>query len=405
MSLISWYLILFPILMLTYRVSLMFVPFLYLFFLLIGSGTSSLSISKKTLRGVLPILALLSLILFSTIWSINPKETLISFFYLYIYIFIFLLSYYYFNVKKETLLKKVVKYLPLATLASLIFFSVTYGGVRVSKLDLGDSASKLSAFSNHASSTVILLIPLLLAYMKITKGGYLYLFSLFSAISVVLLSQSRASISLLVFILFLSIFLFNPNARKLLKNILLYVFIAIATLFPLSQLEVTNNILEPIVHRFEQSQISSSIADVLTKEPSKEDDDFGRAIMYYEGVNLIKEHYVLGIGYNSFKYYLDDRYGLEIISHNLFITAWGELGLLGLLLIIFIIWQTFKKPWQARKAAIKRGDSYYMFLYSGILISIIVAWLNFMTRPQFNNPIFWFLLAYIYSIKRYSHHD
>lgn len=149
----------------------------------------------------------------------------------------------------------------------------------------------------------------------------------------------------------------------------------------------------PVLDRFKGSQLTS--IEGLT-DPSRDAEDYRRALIYAQGFKVIAEEPVTGIGYGALTRHLEELHGRGIISHNLIITAWGEMGIPGLVALFWLVGAVFMGLGKYRKKGV--GLTSDKFLAAATLCALIVVFIHAQFRPLFSNPMFPVLLAQAYTM-------
>lgn len=137
------------------------------------------------------------------------------------------------------------------------------------------------------------------------------------------------------------------------------------------------------------------------------DDDTSQARLHYwrDGIEIAREHPVLGIGYENWLPYYStnyEPYGAEAeLPHNIFVEAGTELGYVGLAGFLALIGWTFWMNAQTRRLARRMPDGLYMYymghgldaaligyMVSGFFVTVLYYpyfWINFaMTATLYN---------------------
>jgi putative inorganic carbon (hco3(-)) transporter len=127
-----------------------------------------------------------------------------------------------------------------------------------------------------------------------------------------------------------------------------------------------------------------------------------RTTAWKQGIEMMRDYPVIGIGYNNWTKYRDTKYGYRILAHNVFIQAGAELGYSGLICFVALIGCTFVINRRTRKLAAHKPDEgrfiLYMahgldgalvgFLASGFFVTVLYYpffWINFaMTVALYN---------------------
>jgi O-antigen ligase len=134
-----------------------------------------------------------------------------------------------------------------------------------------------------------------------------------------------------------------------------------------------------------------------------EDGSSLQRLAYVEaGLEMMKEHPVLGVGYNNWISYMFYKYpegvgpGQAIqVAHNIYIQAGSELGLVGLLCFLMMILYSFVNNTRTRKMARQIDNKLFFNLTYGLdagLIGYLIAG-TFVTVLYY--PFFWVQIAMI----------
>ena len=128
----------------------------------------------------------------------------------------------------------------------------------------------------------------------------------------------------------------------------------------------------------------------------------------WEGTwNMIKEHPVAGFGINTFsdnfpkykpKDYPDLRY-----AHNSYLQMWSEIGIIGLLAFLGLIFTTLWVVFRKIKKKIKTG---FLGL---VLLGLVSGWISFLIQAALDTNLyslvlitnFWFITALIISLNNF----
>lgn len=127
-----------------------------------------------------------------------------------------------------------------------------------------------------------------------------------------------------------------------------------------------------------------------------------RLTVWRYGIDMAKDNPILGIGYANWGPYVERFHPPpHLLSHNIFIEAVSELGLIGLFSFIALIVVTFIMNRRSRKMAARLQDGdflrYAAFGLDGSLIGYVVSGL-FVTVLYY--PFFWVNLALTVSVYR-----
>lgn len=130
-----------------------------------------------------------------------------------------------------------------------------------------------------------------------------------------------------------------------------------------------------------------------------------RLLYWQHGLDMIKEHPVLGVGYFNFAPYYVQHYPEDILfgsaqlPHNIFIQVGTDTGLLGLVVYCILIVSGFRSTRKIRRHLRHRTDHW---LYS-VSLGYDAAFVGFLIAGQFVTigyyPFMWVLLAFIIATK------
>jgi O-antigen ligase len=138
----------------------------------------------------------------------------------------------------------------------------------------------------------------------------------------------------------------------------------------------------------------------------------GRLNIWLVGLQIIRAHPLLGVGWGSFgrafDRYLAQTAGLRgyIVSgwgpHNVFLGALGELGVIGLILFSAMIGLTVKDAFSAVQGFRERNDSRMACLSIGVLLGLVGILTASMFVDLRYRKIFWLALVLAEATKRLS---
>lgn len=125
-----------------------------------------------------------------------------------------------------------------------------------------------------------------------------------------------------------------------------------------------------------------------------------------DGMEIMGDYPVLGIGYGNWREYYGDRYRPRSyrqlsgpgqgagLSHNIFIDAGAELGYVGLGVFLLLILSTFVTNYRTRKAALALDNKFHYFMAHAFDAGMI----GFLVSASFVSvlfyPYFWIALAF-----------
>ncbi|MFA5089654.1 MAG: O-antigen ligase family protein [Candidatus Omnitrophota bacterium] len=140
-----------------------------------------------------------------------------------------------------------------------------------------------------------------------------------------------------------------------------------------------------------------------------------RISIYRNSLNMIRHHPVLGVGVNTFsknylKYKLPEPENAQtadnMYAHNTFLQMAGEIGLLGLLAFLWLLFNLFK-----RGARIYRSlsDRYYKIISLSLSVCLFAFLVNGLTETSLYYArvamIFWYLAGFSLALEKFIDAD
>ena len=333
-----------------------------------------------------PVYLFYTLPVINTLWSQYPHETLFRGASVLINIFIFYLSAHANWHSHFTSIQRLVLWVPGTLLLSAVMIFANFGTFR--------SSDVTGSYSNHAASFAILCVPFLLALRIINgKRRFYYMLGLSACVIIVFISLSRAALVLLGVSLLLSVFFvpgkLDVRVSRLLKWLSMVLGVGGILVLLLGYDETVGRVIERIT--------SSQVFDLRNLLYADETlDDFWRAAMYSSGIAAIKEYPIWGIGYGGLIRFMELEYGYGLVSHNLVITYWGEMGLVGFAALVWFLWRIFfMQISMLRDQVLGR---YEAFLIAAVSSASTIALVHSFFRPIESNYMFPVVLGVLFSL-------
>ncbi len=328
------------------------------------------------------------LMISSYVWSHYPGYTLYSIFSTFPFLLLFYIAS--FSIKRErSFFEIMVISLPIVYGVLFIIIFLKYGSIRVTNMEMSEV---LGSFSGTAPAIVVVCLPYLISMILLRKKWLVSAASIIFVIFVIVASQSRGALLMTLVTLLLVPLLFGRDIAT--KMRLLLKMLIVASLVVISTMIVFDDTISIILNRSQDSQVYF-VFD--SDEPIRRETDYGRAVMYFEGISVIKNYPSFGIGYGGLSPHIEGLYGFPMVSHNIIVTVWGEMGIAGLIIFILMIGSAVQRLILARKwtSHYSKSDCYY---YSASLVGLIILLLHGMTRPLLTNPMFYILLAIAFTV-------
>lgn len=336
-----------------------------------------LNLNARRLAAGMPAFLLFALMWLSLLWSDYPEETFFRAQVAMGFLCLFTLALLAFQRGSFRWFFRTCIILPYICLGAFMAVLALFGSIRVASPTQADA---VGSFSNLAPALALLCLPFLIYLFRGGGGSRLAVGgSMVSVIAVTLLSQSRGAYLMLGVTLVLIVLLFGRGVNVKAASAIKLLFVAGFALLIIVVAGGYENTFGAVAERFQASQILDLDSTATAGEA-----DYSRQAMYLGGIETIRDEPLTGIGYGGLAERMNDAYGFRLASHNLILTAWGEMGLLGLLLFIWLTSATVSRAWESRRQS---------EFYRAALVAVIVALLHAQIRPQLENPMFWVVLA------------
>ena len=286
-------------------------------------------------------------------------------------------------VPRDRLLKDVwvsLVALSISVLVLTLYVYLQYGGLR------GGYYAPIEAryYGNVVGHVSVLSIPFFVYFFVAYKDPirkFLCSALIVQHSIIVLVSESRGALILLMLGFLAALY---KHRRFVLKgnSVLLSaaIFLAVYVIFT----EVGWQSIENTFDRIVGSQLSSvySVGEATNSEL-----DYERAVVWNYGIKLMSEFPVLGLGWGGFELSLHRVEGISRSAHNIFIASWVELGLIGLLLVLW--WQIVSvvKVRRGYRMMVASGNTYGEIFYGLLEICVWIGVGQMMIRAALSNPM------------------
>ena len=136
-----------------------------------------------------------------------------------------------------------------------------------------------------------------------------------------------------------------------------------------------------------------------TQEQVSEGDFTGRGYVWERGLTAFHSQnpirMLLGVGYDQFQFLYNQNYGTFTAPHNTYLSVYVELGIIGFLIFLYILFYVFRKT-------ITLCRSNRTLVYLGLFLPIIIAMLTLGLQTRRWLWIILFLIYKIYCIDKYK---
>lgn len=229
-------------------------------------------------------------------------------------------------------------------LTSIVIVSA-FGSLRPTSAQMAEA---VGSFSNHAAAISVLTLPYLFWANKYRLVNKIVVqFAIAASIIIAMLSLSRAAVILLLMVLILMQLSLSRTRSGAIFKIALICFGILFLNFVSYLIWGDNSLIAQVIFRFQESQV----VNIGITRPDRDLNDYRRASMYFEGYQMMQEYWPLGSGYGGLAPYMEGKLGLGVVSHNIVITAAGELGLIGAIGYTLVFLAIAKRLWRLKKSS------------------------------------------------------
>lgn len=352
--------------------------------LLLGSYLKSRSF-KIRLQGW-PVKTSISLIIFSTISLLKAIEPFESFLNTMQFYFLMLTAFVFFLVFRNKVLLQV--FLKSWVISSIFFLSLYIVPfiLNSSYLNLySDFLSSRASYTfldpNYFASYLVTLFPFMFMGMfckEYKKMNWLLLLGLVLVLVTIILTYSRASWLTLFLIVFLLSFAFIKWNKK---GLFLLAGIGCLFVFSMYWLGILEYSIERFSNIFDQNANDGSIIE--------------RKLILISIFNVIKDHYLLGIGLDMFprvySLYQPVNFRSVADTHNTYLTIWAETGTFGLLSFFTLLYLALVNG----ITVYLRSDRIHFLIYLSIIAFLVSS---FFINNVYSRA-FWSLIGLLLATK------
>lgn len=322
-----------------------------------------------------PLMAFVLLSTVSILWSIDPYYTLERLVPLWVYMTMSILLVVYVSRYGEEWILVMASIVSISVSLCFIYIFMKYGKVRY-------AIEGLETFSNHAGSMSLACMPfvvygLVTNKISVRSGWLVMVLCVISAF----ISESRGFVVGSLLIIMFSLYI-SKSVKYI--GLLFMMFVVLAVVYSMTE----GDYLQIINHYAER--LPQILSELAYYTPVETFDKKIRHIQLELIKNMSAEDMILGNGYYSTRTYMANSIGIAIISHNLLIvTGLGELGLMGVIVVMAIIYYSLMRLIKT----LIGGRIDYSSINSYLLIATVIVIAHSFFRPQLNNPIFYIVIS------------
>jgi O-antigen ligase len=276
---------------------------------------------------------------------------------------------------------------PVLSLALMSFGLWLYGTVRPDWLYIqtGNEASFGAVF---LMSTLYLAagVPFLLLGL-LTKWRWVAFGALCLTWAIILGGGSRAGVVGLGVATVLTLLLIRQQTLVWMQSFLLLVLIATGSVVASEQIS------DVYASSLGRMQTLVDIAKVFTSGMESESitQDQDRFDMYESGIQVMRDQWLTGIGFDNFYIYFQDTTGRAIASHSILISLIGELGIVGTLIFVAFAFACLKSGYGGWKSATDPSEKHLaLSAVSSLCVVLLVACFH----PVLRTALIWSQLGF-----------
>lgn len=209
----------------------------------------------------------------------------------------------------------------ISTVATFLFRDATLAAAEYA------GQERLTAFGQDQNTLAFLLctgFTIVLDFFRKTRNGklkYLSIALLLSFVIVILSTGSRTGLILTAFVF--GLYFMSSGS---LKNFVLMILLVL--------------LLSPVIYNYIPESIWDRFLETNDLMESGNYSDRGR--IWSSGLSaLARENYVLGVGYSNFSTMLRNHFGWQMASHNTYLSYLADLGMVGFLIFLSVLYQMF----------------------------------------------------------------
>lgn len=138
-----------------------------------------------------------------------------------------------------------------------------------------------------------------------------------------------------------------------------------------------------------------------------------RLVGWASGIGMAFENPIKGVGFGVFRYAFIDyamahgyfgqpSYTLPLEAHNLYIQTAAEVGLLGLIFFMMLVWLTFRDINKSKEIFLAKQDKFMWEVSNATQIALIAYLIGGLFISYIHLIIFWILVPFAVAIKQFS---
>lgn len=277
---------------------------------------------------------------FSTVWSVAPSTTILSF-SVFASVCLFAVIFYDLIDNHQDLMLCWQLFVFGALIASIVLLNQS---IHHQFIYYDDRASAFGYNPNDIAYIFVLPIVFISYIIDNSKNKIILYVNLlyiwFASVSIIL-TGSRTSIICLIAALIYLMYHYRRPLTKLKSVVTLLLIIGISGFFimkytSLATADIYHVTYQPVKTSDATAMVSNSPAPTFEQAVYKPSFSNGRTAVWLAGFKAAKQHFLIGTGFNTFANEMEDVNGLYISAHNIFLQLWVETGVIGLGL--FLIW-------------------------------------------------------------------
>jgi hypothetical protein len=291
--------------------------------------------------------------------------------------------------KPRMLISVAIVWIAVACLFT-VYMLATHGSLRV-----GQYLGVNHQWGNRFGNSLALCVPIIwYGHRQRLLSRSATTLAVFSITAIIGLAQSRGGvISLVLAVVACATYDILSKRRLRLVDFTLFYFIGGIATAAFVVLLVLTPYGQFLVERLSSTDLASYLS-ADSANASRSIEDYGRKAHTAAGMQMLAKPTLLGIGYMAFGEHLERSIGLYIISHNIFFTALGELGILGFVLASYFFFTLLVR--------LRRGYVFsdgplpeFRSLYPYLAIALFIALVQWQWRPQHDNVVLFVMIGVV----------
>jgi len=355
-----------------------------LLMVMLAYRVGKVKINVGYIKPITPLLVLFLSFLFSALWALDPGQSIYHALQFGVFLVISVVMWRSFQGNVEKYFMYVIVLSCMVVILAFLVTIISYGSVRNVPADV---RNEIGAYSNFGASVLILSLPFILDKVARDKSHMLYAMLLTLLVFGLLASASRSALVLptlyLVYWLYAS--MGNHRSKASSSYIIWLMLVIVISITPFYFMEIGKVALE--------TALTSSVERLFGEGY---DHESLRALSFKVLYDIYEKYYPMGVGYYNFYEYMKPLYSDPIISHSILITMAGEIGLIGIVILLAF----FSSILVCIKRLVCRDIQISGGFRKALASSVVLGSMHWMVRPEHDNLLYIAILVMAFQISR-----